>query len=213
MKTKPEVFIVESLDCDDETEERYEGKILIETLRLAGKKPIYHYVRTKRQLKEALILFKKSKYRYLHLSCHGGTKSISTTLDCIKFQELGEILKPLFKKRRLFISSCLVVNDQLADAVMPSMCLSIMGPTEEVLFDKAERFWSSFYRLAFKLDDKRMRPRVIKPLANELAQRVGVSIAYYARRSSSRRGYRRTRFLSGSLKSETKKRRKEVEGV
>ena len=54
MASKPEVFIVESVDLDDEVEDRLEGKMLTEMLRLGGKKPLYFYVRRKRELKEVL---------------------------------------------------------------------------------------------------------------------------------------------------------------
>ena len=143
--SKPEVFIIESLEFDDEEEERFEGRILADILRLAGKKPIYYYVRTKRELVAVLDLFERSQYRYLHLSCHGDDESIATTLDDeIGFRELSEIMNPHLKRRRLFVSSCDVVNDQLAKTLMPSGCLSITGPTQKVGFAEAAILWTSF---------------------------------------------------------------------
>ena len=105
-RTKPEVFIIESLDWIDEQKGRYEGRILTDILRLSGKKPIYYYVRTKQELVELMHLFQATRYRYLHLSCHGDADSIKTTLDIIDFKELGTILNPYMHRRRLFVSSC-----------------------------------------------------------------------------------------------------------
>ncbi len=178
MADKPEVFIVESLDLDDEVEDRFEGKILTEMLRLGGKKPLYFYVRTKRELEGVLRLFEKSEYRYLHLSCHGNDKSIFTTLDEISFRELGVLLAPYLEGCRLFVSSCEVVNEHLAEVVMPSGCVSIIGPRDEVLFSDAAIFWASFYHLAFSSNKKRMKRGEIKPILRQMARLFGVPVAY-----------------------------------
>ncbi len=69
-KSIPEVFIIESLHFDDENESRYEGSFLSQILHLGGKKPLYYYIRTKRELTEVLRIFKASGYRYLHFSYH-----------------------------------------------------------------------------------------------------------------------------------------------
>ena len=111
-RPRPEVFIVESLKWEDEEDNRFEGKILMEMLTLGEKKPLYYYVRTKRELVKVLGMFKRSNYRYLHLSCHGNSKSIATTLDNIEFEDLGKLLNRFLKGRRVFMSSCETVNDR-----------------------------------------------------------------------------------------------------
>ena len=143
-----------------------------------------------------LKIFSRSRYRYLHLSCHGDEESIDTTLDEIKFKELGKILKPHLKKRRLFVSSCEVVNDQFAKAVMPaSGCYSIAGTSEEVNFDQAAALWVSFYYLVFKEEEAAMRKgREIKLALKELARLYDVSIAYYGNSSRASAGYRTRSF-------------------
>jgi hypothetical protein len=112
--TKADVFIIESLEFDDEKDERFEGKFLSQILHLGGKKPRYYYIRTKKELQKVLELFEQSAYRYLHLSCHGSETSIFTTLDCISFREFGQLVRPYLRKKRLFISACSAVNSQLA---------------------------------------------------------------------------------------------------
>ncbi len=48
--TIPQVFIIESLTLKDEEEERFEGRILKQILRLSGKESAYYYIRTRREL-------------------------------------------------------------------------------------------------------------------------------------------------------------------
>ena len=194
MQTKPEVFIVETLKFKDERKGRLEGKVLTDMLELIGKSPRYYYIRTRKELKSVLKIFSRSRYRYLHLSCHGDEESIGTTLDEIKFKELGKILKPHLKKRRLFVSSCEVVNDQFAKAVMrASGCLSIAGTSDEVDFDQAAALWVSFYYLAFKDPEATiLKGREVRSVLEELARLFDVPIAYYGKSGRARVGYRFT---------------------
>jgi hypothetical protein len=197
--TYPQVFIVESLTFDDERAERFEGRILANMLRLGGKEPLYYYVRTKRELQAVLDLFDKSGYRYLHLSCHADGKSIATTLDDIDFPKLGRLLSPYLAERRLFISACAAVNDQLAQEVMPSGCYSIVGPSQDVRFDEATVMWASFYHLAFRENRKAMKGPSIRPILRRLVQLFGVPINYYATDSRSKKGYRREAMRASSI--------------
>ena len=198
MATRPEVFIVESLTFADEEAGDIEGRILTEMLRLSGKTPRYYYVRTKRELKEVLNFFDSSQYRYLHLSCHGDEQSVDTTLDVIEFEELGEILRPHLRNRRLFVSSCKVVNDRFAQSVMKdSDCNSIVGPSTDIFFDQAAAMWASFYHLAFREDDSRIRRREIQSILKELAKLFKVPLVYCRRAKKSTNGYRIHRFRAG----------------
>ena len=182
MATEPEVFIVESLDFDDEDEERFEGRILTEILRMCGKNPRYYYVRTKRELREVLEFFGTSDYRYLHLSCHGNDEALWTTLDEVKFNTLGKLLRPYLRGRRLFISACESVNDDLAREVMPkSGLISISGPSEDVTFDQAAIVWASFYQIMFREDDDGMLGEDIRSVFGEIAKLFEVPLAHYAR--------------------------------
>ena len=61
--SQPEIFIIESLEFDDERAERFEGRIISEILTLSGKHCEYCYIRTKRELKELLNQFETSRYR------------------------------------------------------------------------------------------------------------------------------------------------------
>lgn len=142
MITKPKVFIIESLTFKDEKDELFEGQILSKILKFAMIESQYYYVRTKREFEHVIGLFKKSNYRYLHISCHGNRNGISTTLDLINFDELGLILENVIDNKRLFISACSVMNNNLANSVLSNTdCYSIVGPSKDIYMDDAVIFW------------------------------------------------------------------------
>ena len=116
----------------------------------------------KKELEKVMGFFQESRYRYLHLSCHGDKKSIATTVDYdIDFKELGKILKRSPGNRRLFMSSCEVVNKSLAEEVIThSGWRSVAGPTVKIGFDDAAILWASFYKLAFDENDRGMTGRI-----------------------------------------------------
>lgn len=107
-KVLPDVYIIESLDPDDEGNGRFEGVFLSHVLRLHGKQPKYQYVRTRDDFEEAVQAFGDSNYRYLHLSCHGNREGLVTTnQEEIDFEELSDMLNPPMKGRRLFSRNCI----------------------------------------------------------------------------------------------------------
>lgn len=150
-RTCPKVFIIESLEFADEIHGRYEGHILSDILRLSGIQSEYFYIRTAKEFLEVVKQFHISKFRYLHISCHGGNNSIWTTLDEITFIELGEIFRDKLSGKRLFLSACSVVNKNLAKQLIPfTKCYSIIGPVRAIGFNDAAIMWASFYHLMFK---------------------------------------------------------------
>ncbi len=48
--SQAEVFIVESLDFQDERAQRFKGRIISDILAMSGKACAYYYIRTKREL-------------------------------------------------------------------------------------------------------------------------------------------------------------------
>lgn len=206
--TKADVFIIESLSFDDEKNNRFEGKFLSQILHLGNKESIYYYIRTKKELKKVLKLFKKSSYRYLHLSCHGDRTSIYTTLDRISFSELNKLMQPYLRDKRLFISACSAVNDDLAKTVIPSSrCFSIIGPAKDVLFSDAAIIWASFYHLVFKEEPKKMKRDYILSALDNVADTFGVSLDYFSISRKSKKGYKRTKIRPRSKRQTRAKRR------
>jgi hypothetical protein len=191
-RTKPEVFIIESLKFDDEKKQLFEGKILSQILNMHGKKCLYYYIRTKLELNKVLELYQTSNYRYLHFSCHGGNHEMSLTLDAIDFKELGDILRPKLKNKRLFLSACNMVNKNLATNIIPtSGCYSLIGPNNEVDFDSSAIFWASFYHLMFKQNDMSMNMKEITIQLKLLTKLYSVPMSYFIRSTKFAKGYAR----------------------
>lgn len=179
--TEPKVFIIESLEFDDEEKGRYEGSILSDILRLSGIQTQYFYIRTSKELNEVLDIFQKSGYRYLHISCHGGENSIWTTLDEITYDELGLSLKNKLEKKRLFLSACSVVNKDMAKKIIPqTKCYSIIGPARDIGFNDAAIMWASFYHLMFKENSTSMiREGLLKNL-QKVVDTFGEPLNYFS---------------------------------
>ena len=190
MKSKPNVFIVESLAFLDEEKGRFEGKIISQILKLSGSESKYVYLRTKKELKEVIDQFKNSGYRYLHFSCHGNESEISLTLNNLSFEELGNILEPCLKKRRMFFSSCKVVNERLAEVLLKNTgCYSVIGPSESIEFDRAAIYWSSFYHLMLRDEAKSMKRDSLKKNTASLRKLFDVHIRYFSRSESAGNGF------------------------
>ncbi len=183
---KPEVFIIESLGFEDEKDNRFEGKILSDILYLGGKEPIYYYIRTKKELEKVLEIFGKSEYRYLHISCHGNKKSLFTTLDALPFKEFATMINPYLKEKRLFVSACSAVNEDLAKVVIPRIgCYSLIGPIEDIYFQDAAIVWASFYHLMFKENPNAMKRKDLKPTLQNIVNTFGEPLNYFSRRERS----------------------------
>jgi hypothetical protein len=123
---------------------------------------------------------------------------MGTTLDTIPFPRLGEILRPCLENRRLFVSACEMVNNKLAEAIIPkSGCYSIIGPSEKINFSSAAILWASFYHLMFNYDsDVMTRERLLKH-CKQLAQLFSVSLNYYSTSKTQKRGFKFTEIKPG----------------
>ncbi len=191
--TEPSVFIIESLTFEDEQKERFEGKFLSHILKLGGIKTQYFYIRTKKEFKEVLNKFYDSKYRYLHISCHGDRKSLAFTLDDITHEEFGQLTEVYLYKKRLFLSACSATNRHLAEKVIPkSSCFSVIGPASDIAFDDAAIIWASFYHLIFKANGRAMKRNDILPTLKTLVKTFDVGMNYYSISKSRKSGVKGT---------------------
>jgi len=162
--------------------------MISQILALNEKHPKYFYIRTERELVSMARNFSKTKYRYLHISCHANAKSMATTLDRISFKHLAEILKPYLSKRRVFISACEMVNNELARSILPgSGCYSIAGPSQQIAFSDAAILWSSFYHLMFSIAYDAMKGNEIKDVFSKIANLYQVNLRYYRYDKESKR--------------------------
>lgn len=177
------VFIIETLDPDDEGNGRFEGGVISQILRLHGKEPKYRYVRTKVEFNEAVKEFSNSGCRYLHISSHGNKKRMTTTNgDKISFRELAKTLKKAIRGKRLFLSACLMTNDDLANEIFgKTRCLSILGPTGEVEFTVSAVLWPALYHLMFSAHDDGMRNGELRKNSKNLARLFEEEMRLYIR--------------------------------
>lgn len=180
-KTKPQVFIIETLEFDNENKNEFEGRRISDMLALSGKTCRYVYIRTKAELEVVLEQFRDCHYRYLHLSCHANRHEMGTTLDDISFTELGQILGPYLKKRRLFISACQMTCLDLAKQLLPQVgCYSILGPSGKPYIPDAAIFWASFYHTMFRLNPASMNAKRLLATAKTLSSVFTIPLNYFA---------------------------------
>ena len=191
IKSISDVFIIESLQFEDEKDGDHEGELLSKVLKLNRKQPEYYYIRTEKELEDILDIFEDSRYRYLHLSCHGTKNSLETTLDSISFPRLGKILAPCLDNRRLFVSACEMVNNKLAAAIFfpGSKCHSVIGPYTRVSLSDSAIFWAAFYHLMFTQDIESMRMKEIQENIRNLTKMFKIPVNYFSRSSLTKQGY------------------------
>lgn len=185
--TVAEVFIIESLTLTDEAKERCEGEVLAAVLKMCGKKPLYYYIRTKAELKHLAKEFEASGYRYLHISCHGGDTSLATTLDTVSYKDFAKLFENRLSGRRLFVSACSAGNELFTEIVgsKNEKVISVAAPSEDIRFDHAVAFWSSFYVKVFSINAKSMNSDRLVEVLRPLAALFGAPVHF------SRRGIRK----------------------
>ena len=191
MATVPDVFVIESLDPDDEGNGRFEGSVVSHVLRLHGKHPKYSYVRTREQFEQAALDFGKSRYRYLHISAHAEPEGMCTTnQDEIDYDELAEILAPHLSGRRLFLSACSMVHEDMAKEIIPKTgCYSVVGPREDIPFTVAAVFWPALYHLMFTIKDNAISHGTLKENLSRVSDLFDTEIGYFSKSKRLKRGY------------------------
>lgn len=144
------VFIIESNDIEDEKNDRFEGRILKEVLKLTEVKVKYFYIRTKLELKKVIEEFYESEYRYLHLACHANEKGVALTFENINLRSFNSLFKREFEGRRLFLSACSIGNGNIEEAFKNIGFKSISAFDDDVNFHDAAMFWATFYHQLYK---------------------------------------------------------------
>lgn len=174
--TQPQVFIIESLSIQNEIDNRYDGKIVRDILRISGLQPAYYYVRTKREFKEAVSLFVKSKYRYLHLSMHGYENGLELTAERLSNDALSKILKDKLKNRRLFLSACRVGSGFLPNLLQTNNrgAYSILSALDDIPFSTSCALWCSLYPKLFSERMDSIKCNQLVQNLNELTRFFGL---------------------------------------
>jgi hypothetical protein len=192
MRTVPCVFIIESLDRSEERDGSCEGDVLSKMLHLSQCTSEYIFIRTVRELESAIKEFEQTQFRYLHFSCHGNKTGLDLALESLSFEELAEMLRPVLKNRRLFFSSCSVMNDRCATALLAKTgCYSVIGPSRKINFDRAAGFWSAFYHLMLRDEAKSMKHSQLKKTTAMLRKLFDVKVDYYSASKSASSGFKK----------------------
>lgn len=188
MKTIPDVFIIESLNPGDEGNGRFEGSVVSHTLRLHNKRPIYKYVRTRKQFEKAVLRFGESNYRYLHISAHANSEGMCTTnQDEIDYRRFAKIVAPQMNRKRLFLSACSMAKEKLAKKIIPhSECYSVVGPRRKISFSTASVFWPTLYHLMFMEKKTAMSHKVLHTNLSRISELYGVKINCFQKSTKSR---------------------------
>ena len=188
--THPYVFIIESVELEDEGNGHFEGEVISKILTFSNIEHQYHYIRTATEFRHFISVFQQSNYRYLHIACHGNEEFLAMTLEDIDFKELGLILQPVLDKKRLFISACAATNDKFANEIFGvTECYSLIGPKEKPNMNDSAIFWSSFYHLMFKESEDVMKRDVLKMHLGTLSLLYKIPIKYYTN-NGSKQGWR-----------------------
>lgn len=183
--TKPEVFIIESLDSDDEKHKRYEGLLLSDMLRLANKSPKYHYINSIDELPLVIGLFRQSQYRYLHISCHANSSEIAIGNSSMPYKEFASCFKGHLNLRRVFLSACKTGNSELFNELEKANqgLHSIVAPIKSISFDNAAAIWSALYLSLFEEKTTSMKHSGIEKRLKNLSQLFPVDF-YWAKFNS-----------------------------
>lgn len=184
MPLKPQVFIIESLR-DNQVNDSLRGSIVIKRiLTMCKKEPISCYVRNVNGFKKALIKFRESKYRYLHIICHGSSRSLTFGNERVDFKDLKIILNPYLNRRRLFFASCQVFSAYMKKHIMEdSNCLSILGSNTSIPIPEAALLGANFYYKMFK-NEELISPQKIKLALDELYSLFDTKLKCYFRTKS-----------------------------
>lgn len=139
--------------CDD-------GYGLVSHLQMLGYDPQYIRAYTFQTFKDALRKFKQSRYRFLHISCHGGTDSVefwdakdmepdnhSYQGTQIPYDAFSKALKGCLGDRRVTFSACELGNKQFVQSLIKynNGFHSVVAPTVELQMHKAAVLWRMYY--------------------------------------------------------------------
>lgn len=143
----PELFIIESMDGDDEESGFFEGVRIAQILRLGLFKPKYFYVQDERELELLVPVFRQSSYRYLHMSCHGDQEGFILRDGNVSFARFAEIFGDSLKLCRLFVSACESGQKALVQELHKTAhgIHSVVAPRVKIDYDHAAAIWSAFY--------------------------------------------------------------------
>ncbi|TKI53597.1 hypothetical protein FC756_22880 [Lysinibacillus mangiferihumi] len=153
----------------------------------------YRYIRTNEELQVMIKQFEKSKFKYLHLSCHGNANGIAMTLNnTYPFKEFKDMFTVKGLKKRLFLSSCSVCGENIKVGMHGSDFISIVGPKSDIEFDDAAIFWAAFYQQMFKFENNILENDKMYEIINKMSSVLEVKMACILRNKETKKYYEKT---------------------
>lgn len=175
------VFIIESMDLENERHGKLDGQALKTILDLCGIPNDYYYIRTTLELERVMEEFEASNFQFLHLACHGNAQALCLTLEDVSYEDFAEIAGESLWHRRLFLSACQVARLELAQRLIPKHhAYSVIGTPNDINYDQAAIIWSTFYHLMYENDKMQMFQRDLLPLLKEVSRLFKVSLNYFS---------------------------------
>ncbi len=180
-KPKYGVFIIESMDLENERQGNLDGLALKKILDLCDIPNDYYYIRTILELEIVIEKFKESDLGFLHVACHGNEEALCLCFEDIIFEEFELLIGKHLKYRRLFLSACKVARFELAKYFIPQYhAYSVIGPPDNIDFDKAAVFWSSFYYLMYSNDQDQMFQVDLLPTLETITKTFKLRLNYFS---------------------------------
>lgn len=180
-KPKYGVFIIESMDLENEREGNLDGYALKTILDLCHIPNDYYYIRTILELEQVIEKFKESDFGFLHIACHGNEECLSLCFEDIMFDDLELLIGQHLKYRRLFLSACKVARFELAQRFIPKYhAYSVIGTSDDIDYDKAAVFWSSFYYLMYSNDTLQMYQVNLIPTLTTITKTFKLKLVYFS---------------------------------
>ncbi|QEM03733.1 hypothetical protein DIU31_009485 [Mucilaginibacter rubeus] len=187
------VYIIESLNDGD----YFDGENLNGILTVAKIPVIYRYALSVSSLKELLQDFKRSKFRYLYLSCHADEDGIEINGEAISYRELQHMSGNM-KDVRIFMSACKGVNRPFAKLMIgKSKILSLIGSPDDIDQDKAAVFWPAFFYIMKESDEKKMVRSNISITLKKLINLFDLPINYYSKITGDPKHMRQLKIRTG----------------
>ena len=174
-KSHAEVFIIEMLPLDNIKKGQLDGEILCRQLELMGRQPRYIRVNDQNEFRAALLIFRQSNYRYLHISCHGMNDTVVLGSEFSDYYDFAQMTAGMLKSRRISFSACCLGNQPLAEELFknnPGMH-SFLAPKDTIPFETASAFWVSFFTLMYQDCQRRNQTHVGHRLVGETAKKLG----------------------------------------
>ncbi len=148
-KSIPEVFIIESLPCDDINRNRCDGRILESQLKLMGASPIYRFAINLGDVRRCLEEFAASDYRFLHISCHGGKSKVmlAASPSGESYSEFCKYFNGLVGFTRITFSACELGNEKFYSEFYRNNkgVQSLIAPISPLPFQTGALYFATYY--------------------------------------------------------------------